>query len=98
MPETITQAEQYEIWQAEYEAQYEAKRAARRAEIADLWTVRCKCGERRYATVHDAYVAEPSGSYKCPTCHTFATDHPYVNNSYDEDRCGECDTRMHSHR
>lgn len=55
----------------------------------------CACGARRYASEAEARKAEPDGNHKCPTCETFALDHRYWEGG--EGRCGDCDTRYHSH-
>lgn len=54
---------------------------------------RCKCGERQYAT--DPF---GTGAGKCPTCHTFATDHEFYGDESSDFRCYDCDARSHSHR
>jgi hypothetical protein len=78
--------------------EFDAAVAAAVAYTATLRAAReavCACGERRYPTQAEAHEAEPEGRYKCPTCHTFALDHPYFEGG--EGRCGDCDTRYHSH-
>lgn len=55
----------------------------------------CKCGARKYESQDAADAAEPNGSYKCPTCHTFASDHACQCN--EDFRCYHCDTRHGSH-
>lgn len=65
--------------------------------------VRCRCGARAYPTIDAANQAERSGADKCPTCHTFATDHTwrgdYGDPSDNENpRCIDCDIRHGSHR
>lgn len=60
-------------------------------------TISCKCGNRTYATMDEAHAAEPNGSYKCPECHTFATDHYWRGDEDSDFRCYDCDTRYGSH-
>lgn len=62
----------------------------------------CRCGGRAYPTNEAARAAEPHGSFKCPTCHTFAKDHEWRGDFSDpgdafNPRCWDCDVRLGSH-
>lgn len=62
---------------------------------------RCRCGAQTENPVQpDGFTDARS---KCPVCHTFSTDHSFMDpglDSYGEyiGRCGICDIREHSHR
>lgn len=63
----------------------------------------CRCGARRYASQEAASEMERSGVDKCPTCHTFATDHEWRGtwgdpSDNESPRCIDCDIRYGSHR
>ena len=57
----------------------------------------CRCGARTYPTQAEAEKAEPNGSFKCPTCHTFARDHEFRGDESSDYRCFDCDVRYGSH-
>lgn len=57
----------------------------------------CRCRARRYPSQKAADAAEPNGSFKCPTCHTFARDHACRCDEQSDFRCWDCDVRHGSH-